>query len=148
MHTTHILAHFNTVTRRPCCDKCIGLDGDDEGNNVVDILDYYDEKKAAFEKQIAELEAARKKLDAALYLYPPVKQSIVQQAEATEEKGRLWFAQVRAVLDEKEKQWKVNLKQREAAKLAQMNAELERLTWDSQSPPECRNSCQRSMVQC
>jgi len=83
-------------------------------------LDYYDEKKVAFEKNIATLEQSRKKLDAALYLYPPVKQSIVQSADRRRRRDE----------KEKEKQWKANLKQREAAKLAQMNdAELERLTW-------------------
>ena len=149
MHTDQVLAHFSVVAKRPCCDKCLDSFGDSEGHANVCVTDFYEGRKADFERQIAELEETRKKLDAALYLYPPVKHNIVHQAQATEEKGarlskskllvtdpfysictgRLWFAQVRAVLDEKEKQWKVNLKQREAAKLAAMNGELERLVW-------------------
>jgi len=61
--------------------------------------------------------------------YPPVKQAVVSSAAKKEEQARLWFSQIRAVLDEKEKQWAVKLKEEEAAKLGQNNMQLERLTW-------------------
>ena len=39
------------------------------------------------------------------------------------------FAQLRQILDEKEKDWLLALKEIEAEKLSQNNTQLERLTW-------------------
>ena len=75
-----------------------------------------------------------------------MKQKVVSEAAQKEEQARLWvtsrvlsgsirltvqfqFAQIRAVLDEKEKEWAVKLKEMEASKLSANNVQLERLTW-------------------
>jgi len=129
MHQDFLLTHWSAKAHQSVCDRCLGPGGDAEGHDTVCIFDAYDDRKVEFENSLVDLEKSRQRMDEALLEYPKMKQSIVTNASKKEEQARTWFAQVRAVLDEKEKEWAVKLKESEAEKLGENNTQLERLTW-------------------